>query len=184
VEVPKKGHGGLTVPEGPLTDILAARRVHYPVRVDHTFRHLHQGRAYWLEAEEWMGGHWGEKAPKVARRPGESEEQAFGRGVRGLLAQLKGTIEGQAIAVHTEHVKSLTVWIGDGMIDWDRPVTLDLDGRRVFAGALRPDLALCLAQAARTFDLDRLRWAGLRVDHNGRVEPVTARTELPPLVPE
>lgn len=184
VEIPGKGHGGLTVPQGPLSDLLAARRVHYPLQVDHTFRHLHQGRAYWLEAHEWQGGHWGDKTPKTARRPGESEEQAFGRGVRGLLAHLKGTIEGQAITVETEHVQQLTVWLGDGMIDWSRPVTLDLGGRRVFSGTLQPDLALCLAQAARTFDLDRLRWAGLRLDHHGHVEPVTAETRFPPLEPQ
>ncbi len=53
----------------------------------------------------------------------------------------------------------MTVWIGDGMVDWRQPVTVKAGGRQVFAGTLTPDLLVCLSQAARTLDFDRLRWA-------------------------
>ncbi len=49
------------------------------------------------------------------------------------------------------------------MIDWSQPVSVTVDGKRVFVGTLKPDLLVCLLQAARTYDFDRLRWAGLRV---------------------
>jgi hypothetical protein len=62
-------------------------------------------------------------------------------------------------------------------------VTVELAGRRVFSGILRPDLAVCLSQAARTLDFDRLRWAGLRIDAHGKAEVVTGTTAFPPLLP-
>ncbi|HYG64448.1 MAG TPA: hypothetical protein VEL74_17855, partial [Thermoanaerobaculia bacterium] len=86
--------------------------------------------------------------------------------------------------VDTRHVGDFTVWIGDGMVDWNQPVTLVVDGKKVWEGDLDPDLHLCLAQAARTRDFDRLRWAGLRVDDDRRVSVVTAETELPSLLPD
>lgn len=180
-EDPRAGHGGLSVPKGPLAEILAGRRVHYPKAVDHTFRHAHQGRAYWLEANAWEGPSWGPGYPRAQRRPRESHLQAFGRTVRDLLGHLKGEIKGQTLAVQKRHVADLTVWVGEGMIDWSRPVALEIGTRRVFQGELRPDLFLCLAQAARTWDFDRLRWAGVRVGKTAEV--VTGRTELPALNP-
>ncbi len=182
-EVPEKGHGGILPPKGPLTELLSARRVHYPKTVDHTFRHVHQGKAYWLEAHTWEGPHWGKEHPKAQKRSGETEAQAFGRAIRETLGNLRGEIQGQTIQVETQHVGELTVWIGDGMIDWDQPVTLLVDGRKVWQGTLEPDLHVCLAQAARTRDFDRLRWAGLRVDVKRSVRIVTGRMEFPALVP-
>jgi hypothetical protein len=48
---------------------------------------------------------------------------------------------------------------------------------------LKPDLHVCLSQAARTLDFDRLRWAGVRVDPRGKAGPVTGRTAFPSLLP-
>ena len=78
----------------------------------------------------------------------------------------------------------MTVWVGEGMVDWRRPITVDLAGRRVFSGMLKPDLFVCLSQVARTLDFDRLRWAGIWIDARGKAEPVTGKTVFPPLLPE
>jgi hypothetical protein len=69
------------------------------------------------------------------------------------------------------------------MIDWQRPATVQVDGRAVFTGTLSPDLLLTLTESARRFDLDRLRWAGLRVRESGGAAVVTATTPFQPLVP-
>jgi poly(3-hydroxybutyrate) depolymerase len=184
VELPGRGHGGVEPPRAALAALLAARREHAPAAVEHNFRHLHQGHAYWLEAGSWQGGHWGSEPPAYARRPGESDDQAFGRAAGELLGSLSGEIAGQTLAVERRHVGDLTVWIGDGMIDWGKDVTVKVGGRQVFSGRLRPDLLVCLTQAARTFDFDRLRWAGVRVDARLAATPVTGRTAFPALVPE
>ena len=165
-------------------EILGRERVHYPKTVDHTFRHVHQGKAYWLEAHTWEGAHWGKDFPRSPRKTGETETQAFGRAIRETLGRFLGEIQGQTLQVETRHVGDFTVWIGDGMVDWNRPVTLVVDGKKLWEGDLDPDLHVCLAQAVRTRDFDRLRWAGLRVDARRGVTVVTGETELPSLLPE
>ncbi len=77
----------------------------------------------------------------------------------------------------------LTVWVGHGQLDWTRPVTIVRDGRTVFEGLLRPDLRVCLEEAARRHDLVRLRWAGLRVAADGMATRVTGDTRFRPLLP-
>jgi pimeloyl-ACP methyl ester carboxylesterase len=184
VEIPGRAHGGAIPPPSALFELLAGRRESYPKQVEHNFRHLHQGHSYWLEAHTWEGKHWGGDLPAYTKRPGESEDQAFGRAVRELLGHLRGEVAGQALKVERRHVGEMTVWVGEGMVDWAKPVTVTVGGRKVFSGVLKPDLGVCLAQAARTFDFERLRWAGIRVDGRGRGVPVTGRTAFPPLVPE
>jgi len=184
VEVPGRGHGGAEPPRAALLALLSARREHAPPVVEHNFRHLSQGHAYWLEAGSWLGGHWGAEPPAYARQPRESDDQAFGRAAGALLGWLRGEIAGQTLAVERRHVGELTVWIGDGMIDWGKDVTVKVAGRQVFSGRLRPDLLVCLTQAARTFDFDRLRWAGVRVDARLAARPVTGKTAFGALLSE
>jgi len=104
--------------------------------------------------------------------------------VRELLGHLRGEVVGQTLRVDRRHVGELTVWVGEGMVDWTKPVTVELAGKKAFSGLLKPDLLVCLSQAARSLDFDRLRWAGVRVDAHGKGEPVTDKTPFPPLLPD
>lgn len=181
IEDPEKGHGGIVPPAGELTKWLAGTRVHYPKSVQHTFRHIGQARAYWVEGLKWTGEQWTDKPRSIHLREGESQykdedvDKAAAREYRGLLGELRGEIDGQRLRVHRRHVSELIVWIGNGMIDWDQPVVLDTGDRRPnFEGRLEPDLYICLTQAARTWDFDRLRWAGLRIKSGSKTRPVTA----------
>jgi poly(3-hydroxybutyrate) depolymerase len=183
-EIAGQGHAGAKPRDKELAEVLSGRRQRYPRQVEHNFRHVHQGHCYWLEAHTWEGGHWGSDFPAFPKRPGESADQAFGRAVRDLLGHLKGEVSSQTLKVDRRHVGELTVWVGEGMVDWARPVTVELAGRKVFSGTLKPDLFVCLSQAARTLDFDRLRWAGVKIDARGRALPVTGRTAFPPLVAE
>lgn len=178
---PDRGHGGLDVPSHLLAPLLDQERPAYPRKVDHTFRHVHQGRAYWLEAHTWEGLRWDTPLPPIDPGPGESDEEAFGRAVRERLANLKGEVKGQVLSVQTSHIKELTVWVGDGMVNWNKPVQLKVNGKGAFNAKLKPDLLLALLQAERTRDFDRLRWAGLRVGTKPRATVVTGKTPFPPL---
>jgi hypothetical protein len=157
-------------PADKLRQLLERKRA-YPPRVVRRFRHLHQSPAVWLEGRVWDGDHWGLIPPKREPRPGESREQAIGRIVGELLGRLTGDIHGQTFAVDHDHLAEFTVWFGDGPHDWAKPVTVRSNGKVVFDGRVERDLFVCLSEARRTFDFERLRWAGLRVTKDGRVRP-------------
>jgi len=191
IELPDKGHGDVAPPADELAGILAQTRVHYPRKVQHTFRHLCQGSAYWLEAHQWTGEQWTDKKRTIVLREGDNLsgnldlDEAAAREYRSLLGQLRGEIDGQEIRVQRKKINELTVWIGDGMIDWEQPVILKTGGQEPFEVKLQPDLYICLSQAARTWDFDRLRWAGIRVRPSaGKPHLVTPQTSFPPVFAE
>jgi len=180
-EDPEKGHGDIYPPRPRLLPMLRKKREHYPRQVQHTFRHTYQGQAYWIEGHAWKGPHWsGPNHGHIELRPNEDPQDALLRVIRSKLGELRGTIDGQTIDVRRKKITELTIWIGDGMIDWEQPVTVKVSANTVFEGKLEPDLFVCLTQAARTYDFDRLRWAGLRFKSGYGADPVTGRTAFPP----
>lgn len=186
IELAGVGHGDVVPPADELKKLLGARRTHYPATVRHTFRHVVQSSAYWFEAHALTGKVWGAQPPAIELREGENPmnaadcEAAAARAYRGVLATLEGEVSGQEIRVRRRKVKELTVWIGDGMIDWSQPVTLRAGGRKPdFEGRIEPSLYICLSQAARTWDFDRLRWAGFRVRSGSKTRPITPETTFP-----
>jgi hypothetical protein len=176
------GHGGARPKPEDQRRLFAAERKRWPKEVQHQFRHLHQGSAYWLEANEWQGEGWFEFGRDLERQKGESWPQAFGRIYLPLLAELRGEVQGQKIVVATRHVADLTVWLSPELIDLARPIEIELNGKKVFAGKVDPNLAVALDQAALTRDFERLRWAGVRIDAAGNAKIVDAATVFPPLI--
>jgi len=177
IEVEGAGHNDMTPPIDAVMATVVRRRPHDPKRVGHVFRHLHQASCYWLEGLSWEGDSWGEsRPPLLPAREGETERSRLARTLEPLLGRLEGRIEGQIIRVTRRHVGDLAVWFGDGTIDWKRPVAIEVDGARVFEGMIDRDLGVCLARAAATWDFDSLRWAGVRVDANGRASVITTDT--------
>ncbi len=187
IELAGHGHGDVVPPADEMTKLLTGKRRQFPVSVQHTFRHLYQSSAYWLEGHEWAGEQWGAQSPPVRLQPEEKQSGEEGyraaaiRAVRQSLAEFRGTIDGQTLKVQRRKAPTFTVWIGDGMIDWEQPVTLLVGGKKVFEDRLKPDLFVCLSQVARTGDFDRLRWAGLRVRHSSPAQLVTPETRFPDL---
>ncbi len=189
--VPGAGHGGAEPPRRELMKILQHRRPHQGARVRHIFRHIHQAKAYWLEGHTWVGSHWGKPGEAIPPRRGESQAAAYGRVILERLGELRGERDGQTLRLGRRHVGELTAWLDDNLVDWQRPITVVLDGApgssgggqtRVFQGRVEPDLGVCLTQAARSRDFDRLRWAGLRIGTDRKVEIVDAQTHFPPLI--
>jgi poly(3-hydroxybutyrate) depolymerase len=191
IELPDKGHRDVVPPADDLAQAIGRTRVHHPAEVRHMFRHVCQGSAYWLEAHRWTGEQWTDRQRTIVLREGDplaanlDFEEAAARQYRGLLGELRGEIDGQEIRIRRKKISELTVWVGDGMIDWDRPVILHTGDLEPFEVQLQPDLYICLSQAARTWDFDRLRWAGIRVRPSaGTPYLVTPKTRFPALFPE
>jgi pimeloyl-ACP methyl ester carboxylesterase len=185
-EVPGQGHTGINPPRTDIDKLLSATRVQYPRSIRHVFRLPYQGQTAWIEAHAWRGSWWDDQPLKISFLEGENagdpavQQEALARAVRGRLGELRGEIDGQQINVYRKKISELTVWIGDGMIDWQQPVALEVNGRKAFEGQLTPDLFVCLTEAARTYDFDRLRWAGLRFKSGSKTQVVTADTPFPP----
>lgn len=169
-------------PSQLLATLLENRRVQYPLRVQHRFRYLVQGRAYWLEPVKWDGDQWGLASRQLSIRSGATREQIIGEMISGLLGEVNGEVSAQKIRLEHKHVAELIVWFGDGMIDFGKPVSVVANNQTVFEGEIKRDLYVCLTQAARTYDFDRLRWAGLRVTREGKAEWLTDKDNLPELI--
>lgn len=174
VEDEEKGHSDVLVPLPELRRALKRVRDPWPARVRHTFRDAYQASAYWLEGREWTGPAWDGQAFNVEMQAGETGGDAIARFLRGRLGEIAGERDGQTLTLRRKKVRELVVWFGDGMIDWSKPVTIRMSGKAVFEGVLQPDLDVCLSEAARSFDFQRLRWAGVRVKR-GKAEVIRAR---------
>jgi dienelactone hydrolase len=177
IEVPGAEHYQMPPPLEAVSDHLSRRRVADPPRVGHTFRHLHQASAYWLEGLTWTGESWGEPWPSpAAAQPGESEAAVLARTLEPLLGRLTGARDGQTIRVTRRHIGDLVIWIGERSINWSEPITVECDGKVVFSGWVSQDVQLALARAKATMDFERLCFAGIRVSASGEAAIVTAAT--------
>ena len=74
------------------------------------------------------------------------------------------------------HIGDVVIWLGERSINWDQPVTIEVDGKMVFSGKVAPDGELALARAKATMDFERLCFAGVRVNASGDASVVTAAT--------
>jgi|GEM_PF-1116759 len=187
--VPRAGHGGAQPPRELLLTFLRKERAPAPRTVEHHFRYIHQGHAYWIEGHQWQGDLWDEPWPGGSPAVRSDANDPAWRAIRERFGSIRGTVEStggtQRIELSTRHLAELTVWIEDGMIDWDRPVTVVHNGRQVFTGRLERDPGVALAQARRTRDFDRLRWAGVRIDAAaGTARAVTPEDRFPPVLRE
>jgi pimeloyl-ACP methyl ester carboxylesterase len=177
IEVGGGVHNQLAPPGEAIVEIFNRRRLVDPPRVTHTFRHLHQASAYWIEGLSWVGEAWGDPwPPRADPQAGESEASALARTLEPLLGRLTGVRDGQAIRVTRRHIGDIAIWFGERSIDWNRPVTIEVDGKTVFTGKVAPDLELALARAKATMDFERLCFAGIRVSASGDASVVTAAT--------
>lgn len=165
-----------------VADLLKNVRVRWPKKVQHQFRHLHQGSAYWLEANEWQGEGWFDFGRRIERKKGETWPQAYGRVFLAEMGELQGEITGQKIQVNVKHVSDFTIWLSPELIDLKEPIEVELAGKKVFSGKVEPNLAVLLNQAERTRDFERLRWAGIRIDAAGNAKIIDATTVFPPLI--
>lgn len=180
-EDPSKAHGGILPTRAALGALLDARRVHAAKELALTFRCVEQGEAYWLRPLAWVNRAWDDKPVNLRFKPGENPDDpqaqraAMGRAIRQLLGELHGRVEGQQISVTRKNVSAFDVLLTEGMVDWTRPVRLMVSGNKVYEGAVKRDLLLCLTRAAQTFDFDRLVWAGLRYEQGKKVRLLTTQ---------
>jgi pimeloyl-ACP methyl ester carboxylesterase len=96
----------------------------FPRRVSLRTRSLDHPRAFWVEVLEKAGS----------------------------LAEVDGTIEGQAIALRTKNVKRLRLLLRRDLVDLKAPVRVTIGGREAFAGPVVEDPSLLLRSWRETGD--------------------------------
>lgn len=160
--IPGGGHE-FRLPITRWRELLTRCRTAWPAEIEQHFRYLNQARAGWLEGLRWEGAQWGLTPISVDKKEAETDEQAFARALLPRLGSLKGVRRGQNVDVEFTHLDDLMVWFGEGMVDWTQPVKITSNGRSLYTGQIRPSLLICLTEAARTRDFERLRWAGVRI---------------------
>ena len=179
---PETGHGGVLPPTSDWFDMLTRTRKHHPASFKQRFRYLHQSSAYWVEGLIWKGLQWTDQPLPFKPRGNEPMSATLGREIHKRLGALSGKIDAQTIHLTQQHIARMILWFGEGMIDWEQPVIVFRDGRKVADRKMEPDLLVCLTQARRTYDFDRLRWVGLEIGPGRRVKVVTGKTKFSSLI--
>lgn len=184
VELAGVGHGGVRPSEELVRKALTCKRDPYPKQVCKAFRHLAQTDTWWIEGHEWRGEEWTDAPLQVALPANAANNDAARRkallnAYRQRLGELSGKIDGQTVDVRRKRIGVLTVWFGPESVDFAQPVTAKVSGKKRFEGVLEPDLQVCLQQAARNWDFDRLHVAGLRFNPPARMQVVNPRTPMP-----
>jgi predicted esterase len=183
-EIPGGGHS-YNPPKDMLLRALESRRIQSPKKIHHHFRYLSQSRANWIEPLSWEGDRWGVQPKQFDQRENESREAAIARMIDDSLGLIDAEIAGQQIRIQAKKISQFILWFDEGMIDFDKPVAIIFNGKTVFADTIERNLGVCLNDARRTLDFDRLRWAGLRIDHDGETELMTVDDdELAPIIHE
>jgi TolA-binding protein/pimeloyl-ACP methyl ester carboxylesterase len=125
-----------------------ARRRPYPRRVNlTTFEHA-AGKAYWVRIDEFADSVFdpdrklrAPKSPLNFQYSPEQLRQIYLDEMRARLAFVAAVASpGGRIEVSTKHVNALTVSLDDRLVDLDEPVTLILNGRRIFQGKVHRSL--------------------------------------------
>ena len=95
-----------------------------------------------------MGDRWGDPRPPLLQaREGESRSQTLARTFEPLLGRLTGEIAGQTIRVTRRHIGDIVIWFGERTVDWNRPVTVEVDGTTVYTGRVTRDVSVALGCA-------------------------------------
>ena len=183
LELEDTGHSGAYPPGEMVVRLLEGRRHLPPSSIDHTFRHIHQAHAGWVEGHEWAGEQWLEPQLPITSEHRLSEEAAAqeAAAIEERLGRIVAMISDNQVTLDTSHLADVTIWLFPDLVDFDAPISVVYNGREVFSDRVEPDLGVSLAYAACWLDFDRLVHAGIRIT-SGEAMVVRASDSFPPVV--
>lgn len=103
---------------------------------------IYPGLGHWMERKDaeavpWMGSQTREAWPKKVvwgdSKPRSDRFYWLGGVKKGVI---KAEVDGQAIKLDGVGDENFTLWLGDQLVDLDKPVTIIVDGREVFKGVI------------------------------------------------
>jgi len=161
---------GLSEATQQLTDV---QREAHPRMITKRFNRLADGGHYWLRALE-RPLEWDPGARIQVRGKWPEEQQAqrekVWAEVRRQCASLEGSIRGNRVNVVARGIKRLRVYFDPELIDFDRKVTVTVNGKRSRARAVRRKTDVVLELVHETGDTACLYWdfVDLAVPQNRR----------------
>ncbi len=121
---------------------------------------LSQARHHWLAAESLRGAApldptRGDLAVPATGTEAERRRDYVKKGRDGT-AMIAGRVEGQTIVIEARKVGRVTVWLSDALIDLDRDVTIEINGKKAFAGKIERSIEALVDEIAATGDAGRV----------------------------
>lgn len=122
---------------------------------------IYEGLGHWMnrkdaQAVDWMLGYTRNPMPKriVWRQDDVLSPRLYWvvmpKAERKAGAEVRASIEGQTITVASESAKSITLLLGDALVDLDRPVEVVFNGKKFSPGS--PRLARTIGNLARCLE--------------------------------
>jgi hypothetical protein len=136
----------------------------HPREIVKRFNHLDAGSHYWLEALTRVPHEWDPKAQITLHEDPPKDplkrREAIWDQVRKECAFMKGSIlTGNQIQVTTQGIGRLRIWFDPDLIDYQKKVTVTINGKARPPLTLSMDAATMLRRVHATGDTSRLYWA-------------------------
>ena len=147
--------------EGPIQSLRAAVRPPPGRTVSHWFRYLGQGDVGWLHATKLAGDVWDDDQLSIVTSPTTDRDKFISDVLKEKLFYLGGRIDGQTIHIETKGCAEIELRLFDGMVDFARPITVLINGRKRHEGLVRPSAATLLESAYEEWEFQRLALAKL-----------------------
>ncbi len=156
------------VPAG-LEWLLAKKRDPLPKKIRFTTIHERSLSSAWVRIETLASDAWLPSRPLKVRTRAPKDEDAkqrmFREAMEAQAARIEASIDSPSrISVKTRGIDSYSLLLLDGLLDFDRDLWVNTNGRRSYSGRPQRDPRLLLRTLRATADRARLVWAEVTVD--------------------
>ncbi|MEK7757146.1 MAG: hypothetical protein AAB385_08030, partial [Planctomycetota bacterium] len=129
--------------------------------VSHWFRYPAQGDVGWLRAFKTYGDVWTEDQLSIAVGPTTDRDAFIADVIKEKLFHLGGRVEGQTIHIETKRIAEVELRLFDGMVDFAKPITVIINGRKRHEGVVKPSVLTLLESAYEEWEFQRILYAKL-----------------------
>jgi len=147
VELKSTKPAGQFPPTDEITELLSHVRITTPKSIEHWFRYPDQGTAKWLRQKRFEGRVWDAATLSIAAKPDVDQAKFITDVLKGKLAYIGGTIQGQEVALTVRHTSNVEMMLPLGVLDPGEPVKVTCNGLTRHANRLPPDIEVMLEDA-------------------------------------
>lgn len=148
--------GSINAVEPALAEIGRTLRPKPGRTVSHWFRYPAQGDVVWLRTVKTYGDVWTEDQLSIAVAPTADRDAFITDVLKEKLYFLGGRVEGQSITIETKRIAEVELRLFEGMVDFTKPITVHINGRRRHGAIIKPNIAVLLESAYDDWELQRL----------------------------